>query len=72
MNRENNIEELRSKANDLLKKAKQIEEKRFIQVGKLVSDYYKKDFEDFDLDQFKSKLKEIFSGAKKTRRKRTT
>ena len=72
MNRESNPEMLRSKANELLRKAKQIEEKRFVQIGKLVSDYHKKDFEDFDLDQFKNEIKEIFSATKRTGRRRAT
>ena len=48
-------------AQELLKKAKSIEEKKFKIAGQLVYEYYKKDFADFDMEQFKTEVKEAFN-----------
>ena len=45
MNKDINPEVLKAKAQELLKKAKEIEEKHFIRIGKIVHDYYNKSFE---------------------------
>ena len=52
MNKDVNPEVLKAKAQELLKKAKEIEEKHFVRIGKVVFDYYQKSFEGFDLDKF--------------------
>ena len=56
---------LRAEAQELLKRAKNIEEKKFKQAGQLVYEYHKNDFADFDLGQFKSQVGEVFKGKKK-------
>ena len=48
---------LKAKAQELLKKAKEIEEKQFIKIGKVVYDYYQKSFEGFELEKFKEEVK---------------
>jgi hypothetical protein len=63
--KERNPDVLRAEAQELLKKAKSIEEKKFKRAGELVSEYDKKDFADFDMEQFKSEVKEAFEGKKK-------
>ena len=63
--RESNPEVLKARAQELLNKAKKIEERRFKELGQLVYDYYKKDFSDFDIEQFKSRMGEVFKGKKK-------
>jgi hypothetical protein len=63
--RERDPEILKSEAQELLKRAKRIEERRFKQVGQLVYEHYKKDFSDFDTEQFKSDVREAFEGKKK-------
>ena len=42
MNKDINPEVLKAKAQELLKKAKEIEEKHFVRIGKIVFDYYQK------------------------------
>ncbi len=51
---------LRKRANDLLRKAKDIEDKKFILAGKVIHKYYKDDFKDFDIEKFKSEIRDIF------------
>jgi len=63
--RESNPEVLKARAQELLNKAKKIEERRFKELGQLVYDYYKKDFSDFDIEQFKNQVREAFKGKKK-------
>jgi len=63
--RVSNPEVLKAKAQELLNKAKKIEERRFKELGQLVYDYYKKDFSDFDIEQFKNQVREAFKGKKK-------
>jgi valyl-tRNA synthetase len=63
--RVSNPEVLKAKAQELLNKAKKIEERRFKEIGQLVYEYYKKDFSDFDIEQFKSQVREAFKGKKK-------
>ena len=62
--RESNPEVLKAKAKELLTRAKKIEERRFKELGQLVYDYYKKDFSDFDIEQFKSEIKEALGKRK--------
>ena len=63
--RVSNPEVLKARAQELLNKAKKIEERRFKELGQLVYDYYKKDFSDFDIEQFKNQVREAFKGKKK-------
>ena len=63
--RVSNPEVLKAKAQELLNKAKKIEERRFKEIGQLVYEYYRKDFSDFDREQFKSQVREAFKGKKK-------
>ena len=63
--RERGPELLRAEAQELLKKAKSIEEKKFKQAGQLVYEYHKKDFANFDIEQFKAEVTEAFKGKKK-------
>ncbi len=63
--KERDPEVLRAEAQELLKKAKKIEEKKFNEAGQLVHEYHKKDFADFDIEQFKSEAREVFKGKKK-------
>jgi hypothetical protein len=63
--RERNPEVLRAEAQELINRAKKIEERKFKEVGQLVYEYHKKDFADFDMEQFKSQVREAFDGKKK-------
>ena len=63
-----NPENLRAQAQELLKKAKRIEEKKFVKAGQLVYDYYSKDFADFDLERFKTEAKEAFTVKRRGRK----
>ena len=63
--RKSNPEKLRAQAQELLNKAKKMEEKKFKEVGQLVYDYYQKDFADFDEEKFKGEVGGIFSRKKK-------
>ena len=69
MNKDINPEVLKAKAQELLKKAKEIEEKHFIRIGKVVYDYYQKSFEGFDLEKLKEEIKEAMSPKKRGRKK---
>ena len=63
--RPSNPETLKAKAKELLERAKSIEERKFKQAGELVYEYHKKDFADFDMEQFKSQVGDVFKGKKK-------
>ena len=63
--KERDPEVLRAEAKELLNRAKTIEERKFKQAGQLVYEYHKKDFEDFDIEQFKSQVGDVFKGKKK-------
>ena len=63
--RESNPETLKAKAQELLKRAKSIEERKFKQAGQIVYEYHKKDFSDFEIEQFKSQVRDVFKGKKK-------
>ena len=63
--RVSNPEVLKARAQELLNKAKKIEERRFKELGQLVYEYYKKDFAEFDEEQFKNQVRETFKGKKK-------
>ena len=56
---------LRAEAKELLNRAKTIEERKFKQAGQLVYEYHKKDFADFDIEQFKNQVGDVFKGKKK-------
>jgi hypothetical protein len=60
-----NPDKLRSQAQELLKRAKRIEERKFKEIGQLVHEHYQKDFADFDMEQFKIDIKKAFDGKKK-------
>ncbi len=63
--RQSNPETLKAKAQELLKRAKTIEERKFKQAGQLVYEYHKKDFADFDMELFKVQMIDVFKGEKK-------
>jgi hypothetical protein len=63
--RESNPEALRARAQELINRAKKIEERKFKEVGQLVYEHYKKDFSNFDIEQFKSQVREAFKGKKR-------
>ena len=63
--KERDAEVLRAEAKELLNRAKNIEERKFKQAGQLVYEYHKKDFADFDMEQFKSQVGEVFKGKKR-------
>ena len=63
--KERDPEILRAEAKELLNRAKSIEERKFKQAGQLVYEYHKKDFADFDMEQFKSQVGDVFKGKKK-------
>jgi hypothetical protein len=60
--RVSNPEVLKAKAQELLNKAKKIEERRFKEIGQIVYEYYKKDFSGFDAEQFKNQVREALKG----------
>ena len=63
--KERDPEILRAEAKELLNRAKSIEERKFKQAGELVYEYHKKNFADFDMEQFKSQMGDVFKGKKK-------
>jgi hypothetical protein len=63
--RQSDPEILKAQAQELLKKAKKIEDKRFKEVGQLVYDYFKNDFSGLEIEKFKNEVKEIFKLRKK-------
>lgn len=71
MRRVGNPETLRAQAQELLKKAKKIEEKKYTKAGQLVYDYYTKGFAGFDLERFKVEAKEAFTVKKRGRKPKT-
>ena len=66
--RESNPDKLRAQAQELIKRAKKVEERRFKEIGQLVYDHYQKDFSDFDKEQFKVKVRNIFLSKKRERK----
>ena len=62
--RESDPEKLRLQAQELLNKAKRLEERKFKVIGQLVYEYYKKDFAGFDEEKFKGEVRGIFSRKK--------
>jgi hypothetical protein len=69
MTKDLNPEKLKAKAQELLNKAKEIEEKQFVKIGKIVYDYYQKGFEGFDLETFNGEVKKAIEGQKKGKKK---
>lgn len=63
--RERDPDLLRSEAQDLMKRAKKIEERRFKVVGHLLYEHHKEDYANFNLDTFKVEVKDILNGKKK-------
>lgn len=68
MRRKTDPEVLRAQAQELLKKAKRIEEGKFVKAGQFLYKHYINDFADFDLEKFKEDLKEIFTVKKRGRK----
>ena len=54
------VQELKNKAEALLKKAQQLESKNLVDAGKVVKKYLEKDFKDFDLEKFKEEVEKVF------------
>jgi hypothetical protein len=69
MIKESNPEVLKAKAKELLNKAKEIEEKQFVKIGRIVYDYHEKGFEGFDLEKFKGEVKKAIEGQKRGKKK---
>jgi hypothetical protein len=69
MTKDLNPEKLKAKAQELLNKAKEIEEKQFVKIGRIVYDYHQKDFEGFDLEKFKGEVKKATEGQKRGKKK---
>ena len=65
MSRETDPEILRERANRLLRKAKEMEEKTHIKIGQLVDAYYGKDFQGFDMETFKKEVEAILKPKKR-------
>ena len=51
--------QLREAAKELIAKAKNIEEKELIELGKIVKKHLNEDFNDVDLETLKKELKEV-------------
>jgi hypothetical protein len=49
------------KAKEIQSKIKELENERYLKVGKLVADFQKKNWEGFDLSSFKKTISEIIS-----------
>jgi hypothetical protein len=47
---------LREQAKLLIEKAEQIERDKFIKIGRLTMKHYEKDFQTFDIKQFKKEI----------------
>ena len=62
-------EKLKAKAQELLNKAKEIEEKQLAAIGRIVHYYHQKGFERFDLDKFKSEISRVMEVKKRGRKK---
>lgn len=54
-------EALRSRAKALLEQAEKIDEKKRIQIGLIVQKVHEANWQDFDLDDFKKQVRNIFS-----------
>ena len=54
--KKNDPETLRAKAKELIELAEQIEKEKFIKIGKLTMKHYDKDFQAFDVKQFKKEI----------------
>ena len=65
-----NPEKLKAKAQELLNKAKEIEEKQFVKIGRIVYDYHQKGFEGFDLDTFKGEINKAMEAKKRGKKKK--
>ena len=70
MTKDLNPEKLKAKAQELLNKAKEIEEKQFVKLGKIVYDYHQKGFEGFDLETFKGEVNKAMEGKKRGKKKK--
>jgi hypothetical protein len=70
MNKDLNPEKLKAKAQELLNKAKEIEEKQFVKIGKIVYDYQQKGFEGFDLETFKGDVSKAMEAKKRGKKKK--
>jgi hypothetical protein len=56
MSGESNPEALKAKAQELINRAKKIEERKFKEVGQLVYEHYKKDFSEFDIVHIRTEI----------------
>ena len=54
--KKNDPEALRAKAKELIELAEQIEKEKFIKIGKLTMKHFDKDFQAFDIKQFKKEI----------------
>jgi hypothetical protein len=54
--KKNDPETLRAKAKELIELAEQIEKEKLIKIGKLTMNHYDKDFQAFDIKQFKKEI----------------
>ena len=61
-------EALKAKAQALLEKAKELENRMFASIGKVAHDYHVKNFEGFNLKQFKAEVQKTIEGRKRRRR----
>jgi hypothetical protein len=69
MTKDLNPDQLKAKAQELLQKAREIEEKQFAAIGRIVHYYYQKGFEKFDLEKFKSEISRVMEVKKRGRKK---
>jgi hypothetical protein len=69
MTKDLNPDQLKAKAQELLQKAREIEEKQFAAIGRIVHNYYQKGFEKFDLEKFKSEISRVMEVKKRGRKK---
>ena len=63
--RERDPDVLRNEAQELMKRARKIEERRFKIVGHLLYEHHKEDYVNFNLDTFRKEVKDIINGKKK-------
>lgn len=61
-------ETLKAKAQALLDKAQELENKMFASIGRIAHEYHLKNFEGFDLEQFKTEVRSAVEGRKRSRR----
>ena len=61
-------EALKAKAQALLNKAQEFENRMFASIGKVAHDYHVKNFEGFNLKQFKAEVQKTIEGRKRRRR----